>query len=91
MAEFTIFPDYRRKHYALDAAKMILKDRPRKWEIKYKEKSYVGKKLWNTVAAPYDPEALHLSEKETVLVFEVSEVFLWRLHNKKLMQLKRNS
>ena len=71
MAEFTIFPAYRRKHFALDAARMILKDRPGKWEIKYNEKNPAGKRLWNTVAAPYAPEMHHLNEEETVLVFEV--------------------
>ena len=70
LAEFTIFPAYRRKHYALDAARMILKDHPGKWEIKYNEKNPAGKRLWNTVAAPYDPELYHLNEEETVLVFE---------------------
>ena len=70
LAEFTIFPAYRRKHYALDAARMILKEHPGKWEIKYNEKNPAGKRLWNTVAAPYDPELYHLNEEETVLVFE---------------------
>ncbi len=71
MAEFTIFPAYRWKHYALDAARMILEEHPGKWEIKYNEKNLGGKRLWNTVAAPYDPEVHHLNEEETVLVFEV--------------------
>ena len=72
MAEFTIFPAYRRKHYALDAARMIIKERPGKWEIKYNEKNPAGKRLWNVVAAPYDPKIHHLNEEETVLVFEVT-------------------
>ena len=71
MAEFTIFPVCRRKHYALDAARMILEEHPGKWEIKYNEKNPAGKRLWNTVAAPYAPEVHHLNEEETVLVFEV--------------------
>ena len=71
MAEFTIFPAYRRKHYALDAARMILAEYPGKWEIKYNEKNPAGKKLWNTVAAPYGPKVHHMNEEETVLVFEV--------------------
>ena len=55
MAEFTIFPSFRRKHFALDAAKMILDQYPGKWEIKYNEKNSGAKKLWNAVAAPYEP------------------------------------
>ena len=71
MAEFTIFPAYRRKHFALDAVEMILDKHPGKWEIKYNEKNDGAKKLWNTVAMPYCPEVHHLNEEETVLAFEV--------------------
>ncbi len=69
MAEFTIFPSYRRKHFALDTAKMILEKHPGKWEIKYNEKNDGAKRLWNAVTAPYEPELHHLNEEETVLVF----------------------
>lgn len=71
MAEFTVFPAFRRKHYALEAAKMILDRHPGKWEIKYNEKNPAGRNLWNTVAAPYEPESYQLNEVETVLVFDV--------------------
>lgn len=73
MAEFTIFPSFRRKHLALDAAKMILDKHRGKWEIKYNEKNSGAKKLWNIVAGPYEPEVYHLNEKETVLAFNVME------------------
>ena len=33
------FSAYRRKHFALDAARMILDKHPGKWEIKYNEKN----------------------------------------------------
>ena len=70
MAEFTIFPTFRRKHFALDAAKMILDKHKGKWEIKYNEKNGGAKKLWNTLAAQYEPEVHHLNEEETVLSFD---------------------
>ncbi|MBR3246082.1 MAG: GNAT family N-acetyltransferase, partial [Parasporobacterium sp.] len=70
MAEFTIFPSFRRRHLALDAAKMILARHPGKWEIKYNEKNRGAKNLWHTVAGPYEPEIYHLNEEETVLLFE---------------------
>ncbi len=69
MAEFTIFPAFRRRHLALEAAKLILSAHPGSWEIKYNEKNAAAKKLWTRVAAPYSPETLHLNEEETVLVF----------------------
>ena len=71
MAEFTVFPSYRRRHFALETAKMILTEHHGKWEIKYNEKNHGAKKLWNTVAGPYGPEEHHLNDEETVLVFEV--------------------
>ena len=69
MAEFTIFPQYRRRHYAMEAAEQLLAMHPGSWEIKYNEKNSAGKNLWNSVAAPYGPEVRHLNEEETVLVF----------------------
>ena len=73
MAEFTIFPSFRRKHFALDAAALILAKHPGKWEIKYNVKNEGAMKLWNTVAAPYRPEVYHLNEEENVLSFDTSE------------------
>ena len=70
MAEFTIFPSFRRRHLALDAAKMILARHPGKWEIKYNEKNRGAKNLWHTVAGSYEPEIYHLNEEETVLLFK---------------------
>ncbi len=72
MAEFTIFPAYRRKHYALEAAETILAKHPGRWEIKYHEKNPGGKKLWNTLASPFKPEVHYLNDEETVLSFEVT-------------------
>ncbi len=70
MAEFTIFPSYRRRHYAVDAARLILSTYHGKWEIKYNEKNIAAKQLWTIVAAPYHPRVFHLNENETVLEFE---------------------
>ena len=74
MAEFTIFPQYRRRHVALDAAKLILNQHPGKWEIKYNEKNNGAKKLWNKLAEPYAPKTHQLNEEETVLNFTVGRV-----------------
>ena len=69
MAEFTIFPTYRRNHYALEAANMILTGHQGCWEIKYNEKNAAAKKLWTAVTAPYHPAIHHLNEEETVFEF----------------------
>lgn len=69
IAEFTVFPSYRRKHYAFDAAKLILSSYRGQWEIKYSEKNAGAKNLWTIVTAPYDPCVYQLGKDETVLEF----------------------
>ena len=76
MAEFTIFPAYRQKHFALETAKMILAEHPGQWEIKYNEHNNAEKALWNKVAAPYEPEIHHLNDEETVLAFRTPKATL---------------
>ena len=70
LAEFTIFPAYRRNHYALSAAKLILSTYPGKWEIKYNEKNAAAKALWTAITALYAPTVTHLNENETVFSFQ---------------------
>ena len=73
MAEFTIFPAFRRRHYALETAKKILSLFPGNWEIKYNEKNTGAKKLWMMVTAPYYPVIHHLNEEETVFEFSTTK------------------
>ncbi len=69
MAEFSIFPSYRKRHLAVRASQLILHLFPGRWEIKFHEENSGAKKLWEFIAAPYDPMVYHLNEKETVLEF----------------------
>ena len=69
MAEFTIFPAFRRRGLAREAARRILADNPGRWEIKYNEKNTPAKALWEGVAAPYHPQRYAFSEEETILLF----------------------
>ena len=55
IAEFTIFPSYRRNHCAINAVNLILSSYHGKWEIKYNEKNIAAKKLWTMVTEPYSP------------------------------------
>lgn len=71
MAEFTIFPTYRRKGYAAESARLIFSEYKGKWEIKYNEKNKAAKALWTEVTAPYNPRVHHLNELETVFEFSV--------------------
>lgn len=69
IAEFTIFPSYRRKHYAIDVIKQIFDLYHGKWEIKYNEKNIPAKNLWHKVTKEYNPKIYFLNEQETVLEF----------------------
>lgn len=69
LAEFTVFPKYRRKHTAEEAAALIFEAYPGSWEIKYNEKNTAAKQLWNKVTAVYQPRKVQYAENETVLVF----------------------
>ena len=69
MAEFTIFPAFRRKHIGFDAASLILASYPGSWEIKYNEKNTGAKALWNRVTDPFQPVRHPYSDVETVLAF----------------------
>ena len=69
LAEFTIFPTYRRRHYATAAASRIFDRFKGRWEIKYNEKNTAAKALWNKVTEQYHPRATHLNDTETVLSF----------------------
>ncbi len=72
MAEFTVFPACRKRHYALEAARLLLANYPGQWEIKYNEKNAAARALWTKVSAPYAPEKRAFSDCETVLLFNAS-------------------
>ncbi len=69
MAEFTVFPAFRKRGLAEEAVKMILEKHPGRWEIKYDERNPAAKRLWNKAAAPYGPQVFRPDNDETVLVF----------------------
>ena len=69
MAEFTIFPMYRKKQIGARAAECIFESLKGKWELKYNEKNEAAKAFWNKIAAPYKPVKHLYSDTETVLEF----------------------
>ncbi|MFG6373650.1 MAG: hypothetical protein K1W04_05795 [Oscillospiraceae bacterium] len=71
LAEFTIFPMYRRQHLGLEAARMLFAGRPGRWELKYSGENTAAKALWTKATRPYDPKASQYQETETVLSFTV--------------------
>ena len=69
MAEFTIFPSFRRNGYATKAVDLIFNTYKGKWEIKFNENNLVAKKFWAKMSAPFTPTVTHLNPNETVLEF----------------------
>lgn len=69
LAEFTIFPAFRKKHVGMEAARQILESLPGSWEIKYNEQNSGAKALWNKLTAQYHPVQHPYSDAETVLAF----------------------
>ena len=70
LAEFTVFPMYRRRHIACKAAQKLFDMYRGAWEIKYNEKNEAAQALWNKVTQQYAPKVTHLNESETVLNFK---------------------
>ena len=70
MAEFTIFPAFRRNGFGFEAATLFLSTFKGKWEIKFNEKNIGAKKFWTKITEKYNPKIHHLNEMETVLEFE---------------------
>lgn len=71
LAEFTIFPAYRRQKMASETVKLLFCTFPGRWEIKYHENNTAAKNFWNKCTQSYQPERLRYSDMETVLVFTV--------------------
>ena len=71
LAEFCIFPSYRRKGFAVNAVNILFDRFKGKWEIKYNNKNLGAKKLWTMITSPYNPKVCYLNEEEVVLEFTI--------------------
>ena len=72
LAEFTVFPMFRHRHLALQAAELIFERFKGSWEVKYNEKNAAAKALWTKAAEKFKPQKKHLNEFETVLMFQTN-------------------
>ena len=71
IAEFTIFPKYRRKHCAEVAMRQIFREHQGKWEIKFSNQNLSARAFWLKVTKRYTPQVSPIGEAETVLSFIV--------------------
>ena len=71
VAEFTIFPRYRRGGLGREAVRKIFAWYPGRWELKYAKGNQAAKAFWTAVAAEYSPAVTLYHETETALSFTV--------------------
>ena len=69
IAEFCVFPPYRRQHIAAKAFECILRKHPGRWEIKFNENNRGAKCLWEKATQKYNPVFHRLNDEETVIEF----------------------
>ncbi|MBR5059788.1 MAG: GNAT family N-acetyltransferase [Clostridia bacterium] len=70
MAEFTIFPAYRRRQLATCAAALFFERFKGRWEVKYNENNTAAKRFWTKVTSGFSPTAKRLNDLETMLSFK---------------------
>ena len=72
IAEFTIFPQHRRRNLGMKAIREIFARYPGRWEIKYSNKNKAAEVLWRKAAMKYNPILSLHDGTESVLSFIVS-------------------
>lgn len=72
IAEFTIFPKYRKKRYAKEAMRRIFQQYQGKWEIKFSNQNLSARAFWLKATEKYTPKIALIDEEETVLSFIVN-------------------
>ncbi|MBQ3273275.1 MAG: GNAT family N-acetyltransferase [Solobacterium sp.] len=71
MAEFTVFPHFRRQGTGREAVRQLFARYPGSWEIKYNRHNLPAGHFWTVLTGPYSPEVRLYSEDEAVLLFTV--------------------
>ena len=69
IAEFTIFPVYRRKGKGLDAVDALVKERSGKWQLKYVTMNKPAERFWNKVKDRYSGIMFPMSEFGRIVEF----------------------
>lgn len=71
IAEFTVFPAYRKRGCGSQAVQRIFAQFPGRWEIKYTLKNHKAAQFWRKAAQRFRPEVIDLEEGEQLLLFSV--------------------
>ncbi len=70
IAEFTVFPAYRRRGKGTEAIAALKEKRRGKWQLKYSQDNPEGERFWNGIKEKYNGTEPRLNEKETAITFE---------------------
>ena len=70
IAEFTIFPMFRKHRYAMEAVKELIRLRPGTWQLKYSKDNKIGTAFWKKVAEIYKGEETELTGNEIAVKFK---------------------
>lgn len=74
LAEFTVFPAFRRRGYAREAMLELFRLLPGVWQLKFSEANVPGASFWRKLTAPYAAAEHTLDGGETAVVFNTEKV-----------------
>ncbi|WP_061997102.1 GNAT family N-acetyltransferase [Clostridium sp. ATCC 25772] len=72
IAEFSIFPIYRKKDIAQEAIAKVFSQYPGKWELKFSLKNKPAVNLWYKSTATFKPVVYQLEDDDQVLAFQTN-------------------
>ena len=72
IAEFTIFPRYRKRRFGMDAVRKIFEKYHGRWEIKYSGKNKPAEAFWSKATEKYKPVVSSYESTGSVLSFVVA-------------------
>ncbi len=72
IAEFTVFPAYRKRNCGSEAVKCILAQFPGRWEIKYNLKNDKAARFWTKVTQQFKPKVVNLENEEQLVLFSTT-------------------
>ena len=70
LAEFTIFPKYRKQGNAMKAIEALMKERVGSWQLKYSMDNVIGMKFWKKVKEKYNGIETKLEDNEVALTIK---------------------
>lgn len=72
IAEFTVFPAYRKRRCGSKAVSCILAQFPGRWEVKYSLKNGKAAQFWEKATQQFKPKAVDLNGEEQLLLFSTA-------------------